>query len=311
MGATYLMSYPGPDWRIRGGENFRSESRAATNPRAALREWLRLCDAISAAGGRILVMPPATVDGEPLTGMIYTANAGQLFHLGDRWLFLVSKMKVAHRQREHERIAAFLGEAGLEVRAAEHVWEGQADVQQVTGNRFIATWGVRSEQGSVEEVRRLLPAGAKLCELRLREPFFHGDTCLDAIASRDGHTLLLAHAGGFADDPTGTLRGFLGERVDLLPVDREDALGYACNALCVNGTVLAPTGLSTALRGTLVRRGYTVEELELSELFGKGGGGPRCLANELRGLTVNPGAPSYASLRAELHAKLEEYPEAT
>jgi hypothetical protein len=58
MGATFLMSYPSPTWHIRGGENFRSRERAATNPRAAMREWLKLCDAIVAAGGRILVMPP-------------------------------------------------------------------------------------------------------------------------------------------------------------------------------------------------------------------------------------------------------------
>src|SRR5262249_8565915 len=55
MGATYLMSYPAKRWTIRGGENFRSKEKQATNPRGAMREWLALCDAITRHGGRILV----------------------------------------------------------------------------------------------------------------------------------------------------------------------------------------------------------------------------------------------------------------
>src|SRR5260370_18885807 len=106
MSVTFLMSYPGPGWHIRGGENFRSETRSETNPRRALKEWIALCDAITRAGGHILVMPPAAVD-PPLTGMVYTANAGQLFRIGERSLFLLSNMSVVHRQKEREPVAAF------------------------------------------------------------------------------------------------------------------------------------------------------------------------------------------------------------
>ena len=75
----------------------------------------------------------------------------------------------------------------------------------------------------------------------------------------------------------------------MLSIDEADCLGYAANSLCVNGTVLMPTGLSTGLRGNLVKRGFNLEELELGELFGKGGGGPRCLVNELRGFVLTRG----------------------
>ena len=72
---------------------------------------------------------------------------------------------------------------------------------------------------------------------------------------------------------------------------------------------IGPAGLSSTLRGHLVRRGFQLEELELGELFGKGGGGPRCLVNEMRGLVLNEGAPSYEALRERLHALMESYPE--
>lgn len=309
MGATFLMSYPGSDWHIRGGENFRSQGRAAANPRRALGEWLALCDAILRAGGHVLVMPPARE--QPLTGMIYTANAGQLFHIGDDWVYLVSKMAVPHRQAERSHVRAFIEKAGIVAREAEHVWEGQADVQHLGGNRFICTWGVRSVRESLAEVHALLPPSARVLDLRIVDPFFHGDTCLNPLTNRSGDTVLLAHGGALHEASGGlpAIRSFLGDRVEVIQVDRDDALGYACNALCVNGTVLLPRGLSTALRGQLMRRGFLLEELDFDELFGKGGGGPRCLVNELRGLVVNSGAPDFASQRDSLYALLDKYPE--
>src|SRR6476620_3150049 len=109
MGATFLMSYPGPGWKIQGGENFRSKEKSETNPKRAFREWIKLCEAISSAGGRILVMPPV----EGLTGMMYTANSGALFKQGDSWQFVISKMSVAHRQPERPQIKKFLDDAGI------------------------------------------------------------------------------------------------------------------------------------------------------------------------------------------------------
>jgi N-dimethylarginine dimethylaminohydrolase len=309
MGATFLMSYPGPGWHIRGGENFRSQGREATNPRAALTEWLALADAITRAGGRILVMPPG--DGATLTGLMYTANAGALFKNGDSWTFVLSKMSVAHRQAERERVKAFLTEAGLPVADAQHTWEGQADVATLRGNRFLLTWGVRSVRESLADVRARLPLGARSLDVQIRDPFFHGDTCLDAIANRAGDMTLLAHGGALVTQGIPELRTFVGSYADVLAVDEDDALKYACNSLCVNGTLLVPTGLSASLRGQLVRRGFNIEELDLPELFGKGGGGPRCLVNELHGFVLTDDAPSYVAKRDTLHELIDRYPESS
>jgi N-dimethylarginine dimethylaminohydrolase len=166
-------------------------------------------------------------------------------------------------------------------------------------------------QESVEDVRPMLPTGSKVVDIQLREPFFHGDTCIAPLTNRAGDTLLLVHAGAFVDERGGldAIRRMLGDRFEVLPVDREDALGYACNTLAVNGTLLMPRGLSTGLRGQLARRGFTLVELGLDELFGKGGGGPRCLVNELRGLAMSPEAPSYAAARDALEEAAAQYPQ--
>lgn len=304
MTATFLMSYPGPSWRIRGGANFRSRVGAATSPRAALAEWLRLADAIARRGGRIWVMPPAGVE-PPLTGMIYTANAGAL--LGG--VFVVSNMAVAHRQAERQHIVEFLSRAGLPSVLAAHTWEGQADVCALPADRFLLTWGVRSIEPSVAEVRARLSAGAETLAVRLRDPYFHGDTCLSPLRNRKGRMVLLAHAGALVDCTLADLQRFAGAEVEVLPVSSADALGYACNALGIGGRVLLPTGLSTELKRQLAERDFELEEIELAELFGKGGGGPRCLVNQLDGLPAGVSAPELATERDRLGQLIASYPE--
>jgi N-dimethylarginine dimethylaminohydrolase len=310
MGATFLMSYPPARWTIRGGANFRSKARAATHPRAAMHEWLALCDAITRHGGRILVMPAGDAD-PPLTGMVYTANAGAMFKVGDRWTWMLPNVAVEHRRDEKERIAAFWAEAGVATDDCPHAWEGQADIATLPGNRFILTWGVRSARESLDDVRRRLPPGARTLEVQLREPWFHGDTCLDAMQTPGRDTVLLAFAGALVDRTIAELRTFCTAEVEVIPIDEADCLGYAANSLCVNGAALTPSGLSTGLRGQLARRGFTIEELELPELFGKGGGGPRCLVNELRGFVLTEEAPDYVSQRDRLHQLAERYPESS
>jgi N-dimethylarginine dimethylaminohydrolase len=309
MGATFLMSYPAAQWQIRGGENFRSQARAATNPRAAMKEWLALCDAITKHGGHILLMAPPSDVNPPLTGMMYTANAGAMFKLGDHWTWMLPNMSVAHRHAEREHIRAFWAEAGVPVEEAAHTWEGQADVTTLPGNRFLLTWGVRSVRESIEAVRKRLPPGARVVEVKLRDPYFHGDTCLDAMTTRGGDTVLLAFGGALVDKTVPELRTFVGNSAEVLPIDEDDALAYACNSLCVDGTILMPSGISTGLRGHLLRRGFKIEELELPELFGKGGGGPRCLVNELRGFVLTAEAPDYVSQRDQLMRLADHYPE--
>ncbi len=307
MSATFLMSYPGPGWRIRGGENFRSLTKSPTNPRAALKEWLKLADAITRAGGRILPISPPVID-PPLTGMIYTANAGALF--GAAETFMLSKMSVAHRQTEHEYVRQFMTKLSISsVVDCENTWEGQADICTLSPHQFLLTWGVRSVKESLAEVRARLPREASVLEVQLRDPYFHGDTCLDPLVTPNGRVVLLAHEGALVDRSLGDLRKFAGDRIEVLAVDQADALGYACNALSVNGTILAPTGLSSRLVGQLSAFGFRIEELALTELFGKGGGGPRCLVNELRGFTIPDGARDYAARRDMLHALTASYPE--
>jgi N-dimethylarginine dimethylaminohydrolase len=315
MGATYLMCYPGPRWQIRGGANPRSQSKPPTNPRAAMREWLAVADAITRAGGHILVMAPPPdeqkVDaGAQLSGLVYAANHGAMFKNGDQWLFMVSKMAVAHRAGEREVVKRFFAEARVPTLEAQHEWEGQSEVQSLKAARVILSWGVRSKRESLEEVRRVLPKQSRTLEVQVKEPFTHGDAVLGPLYTRAGDMLVLAYGAGMVNRSIPELRTFIGTSGDVVSIDEDDVTAAATSALSVNGTVILPAGTSTGLRGTLVRRGFTaVEEIDMPELLGKGGGGPRSLVNEMPGFVISDEAPSYSLLRDKLYALAESYPE--
>ncbi|HEX2569705.1 MAG TPA: hypothetical protein VH877_09115 [Polyangia bacterium] len=297
---TYLMSYPGASWHPPVPEG------GIGHPQLAFREWLTLCDAITRAGAQILVMPPPAVE-PPLHGLVYASSLGHLLGVGDRLTFLLSRHPEPERQTEPEFVHLFLAEAGLTTRPAQHTWGGQADLLPVGGNRYIAAWGAHVQRQSMEDLRPLLPPGARCLEVELREPFRHGGEVLGVITNKAGDTVVLVHAAALADVSLEALRNFVGARVEVYPIDEADTRARATAALAVAGTLLAPLGLSSGLRGQLARRGFLLEEIELPHLLGPRNG-PRDLVNELRGLVVTSDAPTYITLRGELMALADSYP---
>jgi N-dimethylarginine dimethylaminohydrolase len=305
MSHSYLMSPPPRGWRIRGGTNYKSKARPAVNPRKALEEWLRLADAIESAGGRVGVVEPSE---EPLlTGMMYTANAGWLRAAGPDPVFRLANVSVEHRKAERPVIELALVAAGFRTEQSHAVWEGQADMCHLP-DRLVLTYGVRSVRESVEEVEEGLAPGALFHAARLRDPFFHGDTCMDPLAAPRG-PVWLAFPGAFASaEEYDAARAFAGGAAEVIEISEADALAYACNALAVGEELLVPTGLSPAFKDATRAQGYKLRELDFGELFGKGGGGPRCLVNELRGLAEIPASLAYRRIRPSLATRVATYP---
>lgn len=281
----FLMSPPRPDWALRGRANFRSERASAPDAHAARREWTTLADAIVAAGGDVLVCPPPP---DPLlTGMIYTAEAGELaIHPDDGPVWLLPEMAVAHRRREAPHIAAFMREIGLPCARVNATWEAQGDAIRATSWRQIVhTWGrgpaARTERAAYAAVApRLSPEHLHL-PFRA-DPYFHGNTFMNVYASpqADANGLLVICPDAIAPHDYARLLAFLGDPA-VHEISIDDSLGYDTNSLQVGHTVIAPTTLSAPTRRALQAIGLHVHSLDLSELFGKGGGAPVCLTNRL------------------------------
>ncbi len=283
---VYLMSPPRPDWALKGKANFKSRQAEAVDAARAIEEWERLANAIVEAGGEVVVMPPGEAS---MTGLIYTAEAGELgFDRQGDPFFLLPHMAVEHRRGEAGHIQAFVeGELGIETRAVNAVWEAQGDaIRARHGDMIIHTYGEgpdrRTSEEAYDEVAGLLSPQHIQVGFRA-DPWFHGNTFLQFFRGQSGEVAMLVCPEALLEGDYERLKAFVGD-VEVVELSVEQSEGYDTNALQVDETVLAPQSFSDRARGGAEGLGLEVVELNLSELFSKGGGAPVCLTNRLWGL---------------------------
>lgn len=281
------MSPPRRDWALRGRANFKSRTADAVDAEEARREWTALANAIVAAGGEVVVLKP----GDPgLTGMIYTAEAGEYFRgpQGDGH-FLLPSMAAAHRQKEATHITVFAEETlGLNVHRIQSTWEAQGDaIRSVHPDSIIHTYGVgpdsRTSEVAYQEVAPLLsPQHIQIGFVA--DPWFHGNTFLQFFRSGQQQVMLVCPEALLPGE-YDRLKSFVGD-TPVVELTRAESEGYDTNALQVGDTILAPQSFSGKAREAAESLGLSVESMDLGELFSKGGGAPVCLTNRLWGLDV-------------------------
>ncbi len=284
----YLMSPPRPDWALRGRANFKSRAAGGVDAVAARREWSQLADAIVEAGGEVVVLPPG---GAELTGLIYTAEAGEFCRDDEgNSTFILPNMAAEHRRGEAEHIAWFVeDELEMKTRRVESVWEAQGDaIRAEDGKSVVHTYGVgpdrRTEDGAYGEVAHLL--SERHIQIAFEaDPWFHGNTFLQFF-QKDDQSIMVVCPEALRDGEFERLRQFAGE-MPVVEITAEESRGYDTNALQVGTTVLAPQTFSKTTRRAVEQLGLEVRIIHLGELFSKGGGAPVCLTNRMWGLEVS------------------------
>jgi N-dimethylarginine dimethylaminohydrolase len=282
---VFLMSPPRRDWGLRGRANFKSRQATEANADAARVEWARLADAIVATGGEVLVMPPA---GPELTGLIYTAEAGEFFRSPEGApRYLLPTMAAAHRRAEVAHIKTFVEETlGFQTHRVAALWEAQGDaIRALHGDTVIHTYGVgpesRTSQDAYEEVAAHLSPQHIQIGFRAR-PWFHGNTFLQFFRHR-AEVVMLVCPEALLEGEYERLCAFVGD-IAIVELSRQESEGYDTNALQVGDHVIAPESFSEKARSATDTLDLTVTELHLGELFTKGGGAPVCLTNRLWGI---------------------------
>jgi hypothetical protein len=311
------MSFPGPGW---------SPSPAPStpiNPRAAFSEWLLVCDEITRSGGRIFLIDPPSPPAPP-QDPVRAAALGALFpqpHVTSVPVFLRARGDATSpgpapgpgpgQNQEQDPISSLLSQAGLNVRLPDAPFSGQPDVIALGRNRFLLTFPEGKPPAVLAQVKDLLPQAARVLEVALKPPFRHGTQCLCPLWATSGDAILLLNENALASCSQADVARFVGKDMEVCPLTSDDAEARVCSSLSVRGRALLPTGVSTTLRGRLVRCGLTLCELELPQLFHAAGLGPRDLVNELTGFVLSDTAPSYALRREALHRLAASYPETT
>jgi N-dimethylarginine dimethylaminohydrolase len=291
----YLMSPPGPGWKLRGRANFRSEAAAPVDARAALREWVALADAIEARGGRVvcLVPPPDT----ELSGLPYAAECGQIVEHEGALCFLLPRMAAAHRRGERDAwrpVAAALGLRPIDL--PEGLWEAQGDVAELRG-RTLLFWGGRTDRAGVLAAARYFPADAIVVEVR--QPAFHGN--MAALPLEAAGKLLVCPEVIVGDGIARLTAAFGAEALE--PVSVEEIRSYATNGLPIGRDVLAPHLTPARVVDRMRAWGLNVIVLPMAELCEKAGGASRCLVSRARvdGARINvPAELDYRVQRARI-----------
>jgi N-dimethylarginine dimethylaminohydrolase len=274
----YLMSPPGPGWRLRGRANFRSEAAAPVDARAAIREWIALADAIEARGGRVVCLVPEP-DTE-LTGLPYAAECGQIVEVDGELCFLLPRMAAPHRRRERDAwrpVAAALGlrPVDLPFQEGEGFWEAQGDVAELLG-RTLLFWGGRTDRAGVLAAAGYFPPDAILVEVR--QPAFHGNM---AALPLEAAGKLVVCPEVIVGDGLARLEAAFGADA-IVPVSADEIRAYATNGLPIGREILAPHLTPGRVVDLMRGWGLGVVVLPMVELCEKAGGASRCLVSRAR-----------------------------
>ncbi len=234
------------------------------HPQRAREQWHGLMQVLEKDVGATLErMTP--VPGLP--DMVFTANAGSV--CGRR--AVPSRFRHPERQREEPYFEAWFRDHGYEVEKLEGdlYFEGAGDL---LGFRDAAWFGGYRQRSDIRAYLRLSNIfGREIMPVELVDRrFYHLDTCFCPLSGGE----LLYYPPAFDSYAQAVIADRIGEALRLV-VTEQEALRFACNAVCVGKHVVLPSGCPRT-SAVLEARGYEPHPTPLDE-FMKAGGSAKCL----------------------------------
>jgi N-dimethylarginine dimethylaminohydrolase len=237
----------------------------------AMAQWSQLRETYQRLGHSVDLI-------EPLPGlpdMVFAANGAFVVD------GLVYGAQFRNPQRDDEAPAyrAWFEAHGYEVRLPKYVNEGEGDLlvtDSPSGEVVLAGTGFRTELAAHAEVQDHF--GRPVITMRLVDPrFYHLDTALFPLGSRDGTANVAYFPGAFSDGSRRVLEQIF---PDAIIASEADAAVLGLNAVS-DGEHVVLSAEATGLAAQLAAHGYVPVPVNLSELR-KAGGGPKCCTLEIR-----------------------------
>ena len=297
---------------IRGGANPHTRNPDSTlksvDSGRAWKQWHNYVDALLDGGVDIYVAEAVP----ELTGMVFAANAGFLAgRLEERpsheKTFYPSHFTAEHRRPEGPEYAEFMENLGFEVADYPDDWrfEGEADAFPVGRGgdlEWIFTYGFRSDPTIADWLEDDI-VGEPFHRYELADPkYYHGDCILCDLGGP-----LLGWSSGLVDASAERLREDFGDR--LVELEDEEGAGFAGNSFYVetdrDRLLYTPTELGGETHEKIEAAGVTVVPVDISEFFGKGGGGPKCMVFNLGRMAIDEEglSPEARSFRRRRHVE--------
>ena len=233
----------------------------------AKQQWRSLYDLLTDhATVRLVLAQPGSPD------MVFTANAGLV--KGKR--FIVSRFRYPERQGEEPYFADWFVDRGYDVHLMPRdvPFEGAGDALFDRGDACL--WMAHGHR-SIPAAREVLAErlGLDIVVLKLTDQrFYHLDTCFCPLEG--GYLLYYPPAFDDASRASIEVRVPAAKRI---AINEEDALGFACNAVNIDSTVIVNRATAGFVQ-SLERKGFDVVQTPLSE-FMKAGGSAKCLTLRL------------------------------
>ncbi|MEK7839425.1 MAG: arginine deiminase-related protein, partial [candidate division NC10 bacterium] len=235
----------------------------AADPHVARVQWDALIAILEKECGATLERIAPTAG---LPDMVFTANAGVVTGRS----VILSRFRCPERQTEEEQFARWFeahGYAAIRL-PRELLFEGAGDLLD-GGEVWFGGHGQRSDIRAYQYLGS--PGGRDIVPLQLVDPrFYHLDTCLCPLTGGE----VLWFPSAFDRSGRAVLRNLVpaSRRIE---VPQEEALRFACNAVCLGRHVVIPEGCPGTMK-KLEDHGYRAHAVCLSE-FIKAGGAAKCL----------------------------------
>jgi N-dimethylarginine dimethylaminohydrolase len=229
-------------------------------------QWRRLYEALCQLGVRVELMAP-----QPgLPDLVFTANAGLVYEKR----FFSSRFRHGVRARETPHFEAWFAGRGFTVEQLpdDVFFEGAGDAL-FCGAILFAGYRIRSDVGGHQYLGKVLNRLVLPLEL-VDARYYHLDTCFCPLAPGEA----IYYPDAFDAYGRKVLAGHIPR---LLPVNRDEAARFGCNAVVVGKSVIINTGCEQ-LAADLRSWGYQPTSIELDE-FLKAGGSAKCLTLRLDG----------------------------
>jgi N-dimethylarginine dimethylaminohydrolase len=232
------------------------------NRALACRQWQQFYDTLAQLAHIKLIEP---VSGLP--DMVFTANAGLINKHKEA---IISSFRHTERQGESQHYYKFFTEAGYRIKslAPGIVFEGAGDALFDASGELWFGSGPRSDAAAIDEIARVFQVNINPVEL-IDPRWYHLDTAFCPLS--DGYAL--AYKKAFSTASVAAIQLKLGDKV--IWISDEDAINFACNAVCMDHEVILYRA-SSELKASLKRYNFTVIEIDVSE-FMKSGGSCKCL----------------------------------
>jgi N-dimethylarginine dimethylaminohydrolase len=203
---------------------------------------------------------------QDLPDLVFTANAG----IVRKDTAIVSTFNKPQRQPEEQHFEKWFADNNYKVLKLKNSYEGEGDhLIDKWGRHWMGT-GFRSKIDAAIELGDIFKVHTNT--LKLVDPrWYHLDTCFCPLPNGE----LLWYPQAFSTASQKLIVSSFVQRIDLT---EQDALAFACNAVCIDTDIFLPKNDSAS--HLLESLGYKVTEFDLSE-FMKAGGAAKCLVLDL------------------------------